>query len=46
MDDLKEVSMTEIPKAAEEIRNAPIRHTAECDVCDMKKTVEEILGLR
>lgn len=46
IDELQKVSGTNIPKAAEEIRNAPIRHTRECDVCEMKKTVEEILGLR
>ena len=35
----------EIPAAIEEIRNAPIRHTRECDADQMKKTVKEILGV-
>lgn len=45
IDRLRELSGMEIPKAVEEIRNAPILHTRECDVQKMKETVKEILGV-
>ena len=45
MDELSRISGTDIPKAIEEIRNADIRHTAECDADQMKATVKEILGV-
>lgn len=45
-DALSRISMTDIPQAVEELRDAAVCHTRECEVCDMKKTVEEILGLR
>lgn len=45
-DELSRLSGTEIPKAVEEIRNAKILHTRECDVAKMEETVREILGLR
>ena len=44
-DDLKEVSKTKIPGAIEEIRTAPVRHTTECDVADMPKTVRAFLKI-
>lgn len=39
IDELSEISKTEVPKAIEEIRTAPVRHKTVCDVKDMKKTV-------
>lgn len=43
IDELSRISGTVIPKAIEEIRNADIRHTRECDADAMKETVKEIL---
>ncbi|HIX64469.1 MAG TPA: threonine synthase [Candidatus Mediterraneibacter colneyensis] len=45
VDELSRISGMEIPKAIEEIRNADIRHTRECDAAQMKDTVKEILGV-
>ncbi len=45
IDELSKVSGTEIPKAVEEIRSAPVLHDTVCETEDMQKTVEEILGL-
>ncbi len=45
IDRLRQISGVDIPRAVEEIRTAPVRHTRECDASDMKKTVKEILGL-
>lgn len=43
IDELAAISGTEVPKAIEEIRNAPVRHKTVCEVCDMKKTVLDFL---
>ena len=43
IDELSRISAMVIPKAIEEIRNADIRHTRECDADAMKETVKEIL---
>ncbi len=43
IDELEKISQTPVPKAIEEIRNAEILHTKECDADEMKKTVKEIL---
>ena len=43
IDELSKVSMVDIPNAIEEIRNAEILHTRECDADKMKETVREIL---
>lgn len=43
IDELEKISQTPVPKAIEEIRNAEILHTKECDTDEMKKTVKEIL---
>lgn len=43
IDELHRISGMEIPAAIEEIRNAKIRHTRECDADKMKETVKEIL---
>ncbi|MCI8637637.1 MAG: threonine synthase [Coprococcus sp.] len=45
IDKLRELSRMEIPKAVEQIRNAPILHTRECGIQKMKETVKEILGV-
>ena len=45
IDELEKLSGVAIPNAIEEIRNAQIRHTKECDVDKMKETVKEILGV-
>ena len=45
IDELEKVSGVVIPNAIEEIRNAQIRHTKECDADKMKETVKEILGV-
>jgi len=42
---LKKVSNTEIPKAVEEIRMAPVLHTKVCDTENMQMVVEEILKI-
>ncbi len=43
IDELEQVSGTEIPNAINEIRNAKIRHALECDADEMKATVRAIL---
>lgn len=45
IDELEKVSGVAVPKAIEEIRNAQILHTRECDVDKMKETVKAILGV-
>ena len=45
IDELCKASGVAIPRAVEEIRNAPIRHKRECDVDTMEDAVAEILGL-
>ncbi|MFR5601873.1 MAG: threonine synthase [Lachnospiraceae bacterium] len=44
IDDLCQASHVAIPRAVEEIRNAPIRHHRECDAADMEAEVADILG--
>ena len=44
-EELSRLSGTKIPKAVEEIKNARILHTRECDANEMEETVKEILGL-
>lgn len=43
--ELEKASQTEIPNAINEIRNAEILHTKECDADKMKEVVKEILGI-
>jgi len=45
IDELSKVSCVEIPNAIEEIRNAEILHTRECDSDKMKETVKSILNI-
>lgn len=35
----------QLPRAIEEIRSAPVRHRMVIETCDMKNTVEKVLGL-
>lgn len=46
VDRLSELSGVVVPKAIEEIRNAPVRHKTECDKDKMQETVIKILGLK
>lgn len=43
IDELEKLSKVDVPKAIEEIRNAKVLHTKECDVDKMKETVKELL---
>lgn len=45
IDELSEISGVEVPKAIEEIRTAPVRHTTVCEVEEMTKTVKAFLGV-
>lgn len=45
VDKLSDISKTDVPKAIEEIRMAPILHDTVCDKTEMQKTVETILAL-
>ncbi len=45
VDELSTISGVNVPKAIEEIRTAPVRHTTVCDAADMEKTVRSFLGV-
>ncbi|MCI6093158.1 threonine synthase [bacterium] len=45
IDELRKVSQMDIPNAIEEIRNAEIRHTTECDIDQMEASVKAVLGV-
>lgn len=45
VDELNKISGVPVPNAIEEIRNAQIRHTRECEIDEMKEMVLEILGV-
>ncbi len=45
IDSMEVVANVEIPKAVEEIRNAEVLHTLECDAEQMTETVKSILGV-
>ena len=45
IDSLEVISNVDIPNAVEEIRNAEILHTRECDADKMEETVKDILGI-
>ena len=45
IDELHKVSQMDIPNAIEEIRNAEIRHTTECDINQMEASVKAVLGV-
>ena len=42
---MPEISGVEMPSAVRDILDATILHSCECDVSDMKRTVEKILGI-
>ena len=46
VDRLTKISGVTVPKAIEEIRYAPVRHTMVCDKDNMQETVIGILGLK
>jgi len=43
IEELRELSGTQIPAAVAELKNAPVRHTAECEKTDMKETVRKAI---
>lgn len=45
VDELSVLSKTSVPQAIEEIRTAPVLHKTVCEADQMKRTVEQILGL-
>ena len=45
VDELNKVSKTEIPKAIEEIRTAPVLHDTVCETAGMEDEVKKILGI-
>ena len=45
IDELHKVSQMDIPNAIEEIRNAEIRHTTECDIDQMEASGKAVLGV-
>lgn len=45
IDELSKIDNVKIPNAIEEIRNAPVRHKATCEVDEMPKVVKEFLGM-
>lgn len=46
VDELVNVAQVAEPAAVTEIRNAPVRHNHQCDVCDMEKTIKNWLGIK
>ncbi len=44
-EELQRISMVPVPRAIQELKEAEIRHTAECDVEDMEAAVGKILGI-
>ena len=46
LEELKDLSQTELPNAIKEILDANILHTAECDVKQMETIVKEILNMQ
>ncbi|MBQ8262502.1 MAG: threonine synthase [Lachnospiraceae bacterium] len=45
IDELCKISKVEVPKAIEEIRNAPVLHDTVCDKDEMKAMVKEFLNI-
>lgn len=45
IDELSKIGNVKIPNAIEEIRNAPVRHKATCEVDVMPRVVKEFLGM-
>ena len=46
VDELSKIGNVKIPKAIEEIRNAPVVHDHVCEVAQMPDAVKEFLGIR
>jgi len=45
IDELSKVSGTDVPKAVDDIRNAPVLHTDVCEKDEMKDMVKKFLGI-
>ena len=45
IDELSKIGNVKIPNAIEEIRNAPVRRKATCEVDEMPRVVKEFLGM-
>lgn len=45
IDELSKIGNVKIPNAIEEIRNAPVRYKATCEVDEMPRVVKEFLGM-
>lgn len=45
VDELSKLANVEVPEAVEEIRSAPVRHTAICEKDGMKDVVRDFLKL-
>ena len=45
IDELSKIGNVKIPNAIEEIRYAPVRHKATCEVDEMPRVVKEFLGM-
>ena len=45
VDELQKISKTDVPKAIEEIRTAPVLHDTVCDTEAMEDEVKKILGI-
>lgn len=45
VDELSKISVTDVPKAIEEIRTAPVLHDTVCEKDEMKSVVKKFLGM-
>ena len=45
VDELSRISNTDVPKAIEEIRTAPVLHDTVCEKDEMKAVVKKFLGM-
>lgn len=45
VDKLAELADTKVPKAIEEIRNAPVRHSTVCEADEMESVIKGFLGI-
>jgi len=46
VDELSALSGVAVPKAVEELKDAPVRHTCVCEKEEMRQTVKEFLGIK
>ena len=45
VDELSRISNTDVPKAIDEIRTAPVLHNTQCEKEEMKDVVKTFLGI-